>query len=131
MSGSSKKVVHPLDVLVVENHADTLQYLRIYVEQLGHSVRCATSVADGLEALSQRPTDVLLCDIGLSDGDGWTLMQKTTHPPAYAVAMSGFGMGSDESRSKAAGFRRHLSKPFTPEQLEQILEEAQNERDGP
>ncbi len=123
--------VQPLAILVVENHPDTLKYLRMYLEQLGHSVRSATTMTEALETLAAAPSDVLISDIGLPDGDGWELIKRarTTAAPFYAIAMSGFGMGNDHSRSKAAGFRHHLLKPFTPDQLDQCLQEAQRERE--
>jgi len=119
----------PLAILVVENHPDTLKYLSVYLEQLGHTVRCATTMAEALEKLAAAPSDMLISDIGLPDGDGWQLIERAqSATPIYAIAMSGFGMGSDQSRSKAAGYRHHLLKPFTPDQLDQYLQEAQRER---
>jgi CheY-like chemotaxis protein len=48
--------------------------------------------------------------------------------PAYAIAMSGYGMKEDRERSYAAGFRHHLVKPMDIEKLERLLEEAARER---
>ncbi len=131
MSASpSVESAEPLAIFVVENHVDTLKYLRMYLEALGHSVRSARTMEDALQQLAaDPPVDVLISDIGLPDGDGWELMRQA-HLPAsvYAIAMSGFGMGPDQSRSKAVGFRHHLLKPFTPDQLDGYLAEAQRER---
>ncbi len=123
------KTVYSLEILVVENHPDTLRYLRMYLENLGHSVRAASTVEEALEKLTEQMCDVLISDIGLPDGSGWELLEKA-HLPAsvYAIAMSGFGMGSDHSRSKAAGFRHHLIKPFTPDALDAHLLEAARTR---
>jgi DNA-binding response OmpR family regulator len=118
-----------LEILVVEDHPDTLKYLRMYLEQSGHSVRTAETMAEALEKLSEEPGDMLLSDIGLPDGLGWSLI-KTAHlpPSVYAIAISGFGVGNDRARSREAGFRHHLTKPFTPDLLDQFLEEASRER---
>ena len=118
-----------LKILLVENHPDTLKYLRMYLEQSGHSVRTAGTVAEALTRLSESTDDVILSDIGLPDGQGWDLLEKGHLPESvYAIAMSGFGTGNDRTRSKAAGFRHHLTKPFTPDLLDEYLEEAQSER---
>jgi two-component system CheB/CheR fusion protein len=112
----------------VENHADTLKYLRLYLEQLGHEVRSARSMAEALETLPDADCDVLISDIGLPDGDGWELLQRTNFShPVYAIAMSGFGMNADRVKSMAAGFRHHVLKPFVPEDLDTMLEEAARE----
>jgi CheY-like chemotaxis protein len=126
---SSDPLTSPLKILVVENHADTMKYLRMYLESLGHSVRSARTMAEALEQLAAAPCEVLISDIGLPDGDGWELMKRAHLPSSvYAIAMSGFGMGPDQSRSTAAGYRHHLLKPFTPDQLDEYLVEAQQER---
>ena len=130
MSGMNvPATLHALDILVVENHSDTLKYLRMYLEQSGHSVRTAETMTEALERLSECPGDVLLSDIGLPDGTGWDLMEKAHLPESvYTIAMSGFGMGNDRTLSREAGFRHHLLKPFTPEILDEYLEEAAHER---
>lgn len=120
----------PLEILVVENHPDTLKYLRMYLEALGHTVRSARSVSEALDQLAEAPGDVLLSDIGLPDGDGWELMRRAHLPSSvYAIAMSGLGQGTDQSRSASVGYRHHLVKPFAPEQLDAFLDEAWNERE--
>jgi CheY-like chemotaxis protein len=44
-----------------------------------------------------------------------------------AVAMSGCGLNADKTRSKSVGFRHHLIKPFLPEELDPILDEARKQ----
>ena len=84
-------------------------------------------MAKALAAIPGAQCDVLLSDIGLPDGDGWELLRALREggcPPAYAIAMSGFGMSADHVRSQEAGYRHHLLKPFDPEALDAMLEEA-------
>jgi len=130
MSASHSESVLPLRIIVVENHPDTLKYLRLYLEQLNHVVEGAQTMSDALRVLAKQEFDVLISDIGLPDGDGWELLRRAgPSRPGYAIAMSGFGMNADRSRSKEAGFRRHLLKPFMPSELDHSLEEAATERD--
>jgi two-component system CheB/CheR fusion protein len=118
----------PLRIFVVENHADTLKYLTLYLEGMGHTVLSARNMQDALAALPAAGCDVLISDIGLPDGDGWellhTLCPEPGQCPIYAIAMSGFGLNADRATSKAAGFRHHLLKPFDPDELDALLEEA-------
>ena len=118
----------PLRIFVVENHPDTLESLQIYLEESGHTVESAGTVADALAALPSANCDVLISDIGLPDGTGWELLQSLQlSRPIYAVAMSGFGMNADHARSRAAGFRHHVLKPFPLRELDALLEEAAHE----
>jgi CheY-like chemotaxis protein len=114
-----------LRILVVENHADTLVALRLYLEDLGHTVGSARNLKGALKELGTSVYDVLISDIGLPDGTGWDLVEKAKLPNhVFAVAMSGFGMNADSARSHAAGYRHHLLKPFKTEELDSILDEA-------
>lgn len=112
-------------VFVVENHRDTLAALTHYLRQMGHTVVSAGTVRDALDALPDSRCDVFICDIGLPDGDGWELLSRARlEPRVYTIAMSGFGHKSDSGRSVAAGYRRHLRKPFVPDDLDAMLAEA-------
>jgi CheY-like chemotaxis protein len=119
----------PLRIFLVENHKDTLLWLTRYLEVMGHAVLSARTRAEALERLPGAGCDVLISDIGLPDGDGWELLKTVplSHP-IYAIAMSGFGMSADRAKSKAAGYRHHILKPFDPSALDTILEEAARER---
>lgn len=120
-----------LRVFVVENHADTREFLTYLLQDMGHTVIVADTMGRALRDAPAANCDVLISDIGLPDGDGWELLARLDLPrPMYAIAMSGFGMTSDRIRSKAAGFRYHLVKPMGLEQLETILDEAANEIKG-
>jgi two-component system CheB/CheR fusion protein len=115
-------------IFVVENHEDTRFLLCLLLEQLGHTVFSAPSLADALEAMPAARCDVLISDIGLPDGNGWDLMMRLgDRRPPYAIAMSGFGMSSDRQRSLNVGYRHHLLKPVEPSQLERLLDEAADE----
>ena len=117
-----------LRVFIVENHADTREFLTVMLEALGHVAISADSMSKALRQIPASNCDVLLSDIGLPDGDGWELLGKLNlQRPIFAIAMSGFGMAGDRARSKAAGFRHHLVKPMGLEQLEAILVEAARE----
>ena len=115
-------------IFVVENHEDTRFLLCLLLEQLGHTVFSAPSLAGALDAMPAARCDLLISDIGLPDGNGWDLMTRLGDDrPPYAIAMSGFGMSSDRQRSLNVGYRHHLLKPVEPNQLERLLDEAVDE----
>jgi len=120
----------PLRIFLVENHPDTLKWLRLYLEDRGHTVATARTVGEALESFPDAGCEVLLSDIGLPDGDGWQLMEQLHPAPRFAIAMSGFGMNADSARSRAVGFRHHLLKPYKPTELDALLDEAAKELGG-
>ena len=118
----------PLRIFVVEDHRDTLQSLKIYLEQMGHIVFSARSKAEALKEIPRANCHVLISDINLPDGDGWELMEEIQNlRPSYAIAISGYGMKADRERSAESGFRHHLVKPVFPPKLESLLEEVTSE----
>lgn len=121
-SSAAPRATAPLRVLLVENHADTREFLTSMLEGLGYTVIVAESMGNALRAAVRSDCDVLISDIGLPDGDGWELLNRLSLPrPMYAIAISGYGTVSDRNRSKVAGYRHHLVKPMELEQLESIL----------
>ncbi len=120
-------------ICLVEDHQDTRELLATLLVMEGYTIRTVASCAQAREALASDRYDVLLSDIGLPDGDGWTLLSSLSaeHRPAYAIAMSGFGASSDSARSAAAGFRHHLTKPLDLSRLLEVLEEVRASLDHP
>ena len=121
--------MEPLTVFLVENHQDTARYMQLYLQQLNHTVRVAADLATALREIPKSRCDVLISDIGLPDGDGWQLMEKLGDDrPPFAIAMSGYGTGNDQRKSRAVGYDHHLVKPFTPDELLALLREADNRK---
>ena len=67
------------------------------------------------------PPDVLICDVGLPDDDGYGLLRRMRRLPAGegvpAIALTAYSRPEDRAKALAAGFRAHLSKPLDPESL--------------
>jgi CheY-like chemotaxis protein len=125
------KASHPLRIFVVEDHPDTLDALCLYLKHAGHSVRCAGTKKEALKKIVEGDYDVLISDIGLSDGNGWDLIREMgDFRPPFAIAMSGYGTAADREKSVEAGFRHHLIKPVPLEKLAAVLDEAMMEVHG-
>jgi CheY-like chemotaxis protein len=119
------KASHTLRIFVVEDHPDTLDALCLYLKHVGHTVRSARTKREALKKIAEGDYDVLISDIGLSDGNGWDLIREMAGcRPPFAVAMSGYGTAADRERSAEAGFRHHLIKPVSLEKLTAVLDEA-------
>ena len=115
-----------MTILLIENHEDTAGYIKRFLEQLGHDVVVAADGMSAANAVNARRFDVILSDIRLPDGDGWTLMEQIRgKTQAYAIAMSGLGSADDIARSHLVGYQDHLTKPFTPDKLREILKRAE------
>ena len=104
----------PVRILLVDDHADTLESLRSLLAREGHEVRTAATISQALEIAETYEFEILISDIGLPDGQGTELLARlksARNPPPIGIALSGFGMEDDRKRSKRAGFAEHLTKP--------------------
>ena len=117
-----------LRIFVVEDHEDTLTIIRRQLEKLGHTVFCASTLNQAVSRLPETNCDVLLTDVGLPDGSGWDLPSLTRLPSTvFTIAMTGRGLDSDRQKSREAGFRHHLVKPYKPSELSDLLAQASAE----
>jgi CheY-like chemotaxis protein len=114
-----------LGILIIEDNLDAALSLRLLLEHLGHRVATAHSGQEGLALARARRPEVVLCDIGLPDLDGYQvariLRADPSFGPARLFAMTGYGQDEDKRKALEAGFDRHLTKPADPEVLVQLL----------
>jgi CheY-like chemotaxis protein len=116
----SPTLLRGMDVLVVDDDADTRAALGAALEERGARVRLAASAADGLAAIDQRLPDVLLCDLDMPGTTGLDLMRTLrARDPADggdlpAAAITAHARDEDARVARAAGFQRHLAKPIDP-----------------
>jgi CheY-like chemotaxis protein len=111
-----------LRILLVDDHADTCAALERLLKLRGHSVAAAHSMRGALEIAAAESFDLLISDIGLPDGNGVDLVRYLrAQRPIRGIAISGFGMDADISKSLEAGFSEHLVKPVKLEKLEAAI----------
>jgi signal transduction histidine kinase len=119
---------HSRRVLVVEDNLDAATSLRDLLELLGHVVIVALTGRDGIEQARAHRPDIVLCDIGLPEVDGYEVARTLRADPELdgtrLVALTGYAAPSDVARAEAAGFDGHIAKPPSLEAIEQELRQA-------
>jgi CheY-like chemotaxis protein len=113
--------VRPRRILVIDDHEDTREALRLLLMVDGHDIAMAPDGVQGIEyALTNRP-DVVIIDLGLPQVDGFQVARRLrTNADAYRprlVALTGYGHPEDRRRGLEAGFDAYLIKPATPDAL--------------
>lgn len=112
-----------LRVLVVDDDADTRNFVAFLLEQAGATVITAPSAGDALITLSRFHPDVLISDIGMPEMDGYSLLRQVRSLPVEqgsqipAIALTAYAGEIDYQQAMAVGFQRHLAKPIAPERL--------------
>jgi len=111
-----------LRILVVEDHRDTLQALSTLLNHFGHDISTAGDAHSALHMINSKEFDVVLCDIGLPDGNGYDVIAEAKRKRALkAVALSAFAARDDIERGRKAGFDFHLGKPVDFHELRSVL----------
>ena len=122
----AKKVsTREIRILLVEDHEPTRASLTHLLSRRNYKVTPVGSLAEARSVVSKRKFNLLISDIGLPDGNGCELMEElkgNTH--LKGIALTGYGMEHDVSRSYAAGFAAHLTKPVRMESLDDALSVA-------
>jgi PAS domain S-box-containing protein len=112
-------------VLVIEDNPDTAETLREMLEMDGHDAEITHRGRDGIEKARAFRPEIILCDIGLPDMDGYTVARGIRSDPTLAftllVALTGYALPEDRLQAEAAGFDRHLTKPVSVAQIEEVL----------
>lgn len=106
---------------MVEDDRDTAETLRTLLDLCGYQVTVAHTSKQGIETARQLEPHIVLCDIGLPDGDGYivasVLRQSSHSTAARLIAVTAFGDPQHRLRALAAGFDQHLVKPVDPRLL--------------
>lgn len=114
-----------LQVLVIEDNPDAAETLKTALELNGHGVRVAANGREGLAQAHQVKPDVVFCDIGLPDMNGYDVARAFRREEEFQdtvlVALTGYATPEDSRKAKEAGFDRHLAKPLDLHMLETIL----------
>jgi CheY-like chemotaxis protein len=104
-----------LKILVIEDNVDAAHSMAEVLEMEGHRVHVATDGRSGITKAQELRPEVILCDIGLPDVDGYqiarTLRAEKALCSARLIALSGYALPEDRRRAKDAGFDAHIAKP--------------------
>jgi PAS domain S-box-containing protein len=133
-TASPEPAFNHLHVLVAEDDADSAAAVTAILKLHGCETQTAGSAAECLRITHEWPTDVLICDVGLPDDDGYGLLRRLRTLPEGeripAIALTAYARPEDRAKALAAGFRAHLSKPLDPDSLLKEVSLAAKEAPG-
>lgn len=111
--------LHNKKLLLVDDEPDLLKMVSNILKDAGfETILTAASVKEAVETASAKKPDLMILDVMLPDGDGFSLMQQmrtfTDVPIIFLTAkdetadkLAGLGLGADD----------YISKPFLPQEL--------------
>ncbi|MFH1034892.1 MAG: sigma-54 dependent transcriptional regulator [Pseudomonadota bacterium] len=123
-------MVNQLKILVIDDDGTMRDACREILTRSGHDVELAESGGQGLALLSRWAYDVILLDLRMPDLDGMTVLRQIREQDAEALVIVITGHGSIGTAVEAMklGAFDFLPKPFSPDELRQAMEKAQEKR---
>jgi signal transduction histidine kinase/ActR/RegA family two-component response regulator len=112
-----------LAVLVIDDEPDARDLVECVLSEARATVFTASSAQEGVALLRLRRPDVIVCDIGMPERDGYQFIRDVRGlPPTEggrtpAIALTAFARSEDRTRAMLAGYQVHISKPIEPQEL--------------
>jgi DNA-binding response OmpR family regulator len=106
-------------IVIIEDEPDLAMGLRDNLEFEGHKVAHAATAADGLKLVLKNPTQLVLLDIMLPDGDGFDVCRKL-RDGGYTmpiIILSARSQEIDKVRGLELGADDYVTKPFGLKEL--------------
>ena len=124
----------PLRLLLVDDNIINQKVAVRLLKQLGYSADIANNGLEAIQAVEQKPYDVVFMDVQMPGLDGLEATRRirarqaeATPPPALAkklviIAMTANAMSGDREKCVAAGMDDYVPKPVRPDVLQQMVE---------
>jgi DNA-binding NtrC family response regulator len=124
---SGEAVNPPVDVAVLDDDADFLQYMEdLLKDEGGYSVRTFSRPEDLFAASERRTPDIVLLDMKMGEFQGEKVLEElhARHPGICAIVVTGYPSLEDMRTTFKLRVFDYLAKPFSLSQLRQTLANA-------
>jgi CheY-like chemotaxis protein len=110
-------------VLLVEDDDDSRELMAEVLAVAGYAVHPVANGPDALRALSERPYDVLVTDLGMSGMGGLEIARaaKATAPALPVIVVTGWAERDDVEQARGRVVDAVLLKPVDPDSLTQAV----------
>jgi len=122
-------------ILIVDDSPSQLLGIQRIVEKLGHEILTATDGAAGVEAAKAERPDLVLMDVVMPNLNGFqatrTLARdaSTKHIPVILVTTK--DQDTDRMWGMRQGAKAYITKPFSEDELSEVLERVFSHQEPP
>jgi len=113
-------------ILIVDDERVVLNSCRAILSEHGYEIETTQSGEEGLCLVETRPFDVALIDLKMPGMPGMELLDriKETRPEIINIIITGFATVETAVEAMKRGAFDYVCKPFTPEELEIVVQKA-------
>ncbi len=114
-------------ILIVDDDTSLRTALFRALDRKGYQVITASTKNEALQlGQSERPADLVLCDLRLPDGDGIDFMTefKRNNPTSLFIVLTGFGTIDIAVRATKHGAEHFVTKPFELNEIMNLIDKT-------
>jgi CheY-like chemotaxis protein len=117
-----------LRVLVAEDNPVNQRVVLLFLERLGHQADVVPDGGEVLRALESHAYDVILMDMRMPEMNGLeatqTIRRRWPDEAPRIIGVTANAVAGDRERCLASGMDGYLSKPFSMDELADVLSDA-------
>ena len=115
-----------LRILLIDDDSSVIFALKLLMKAIGYEVTDTTDPAHGLEMMQTDTFDVVVSDLKMPGMTGMEVLKNAKHrfPLVPFIIMSAHATEHDKNQARSLGVDAFLSKPFSPEELNEALLQA-------
>ena len=122
-------------ILIVDDSPSQLMGIRRIVEKLGHEALTAEDGAAGVEAAKREIPDLILMDVVMPNLNGFQATRSITREPTTkhipVILVTTKDQDTDRMWGLRQGAKAYLTKPFSEDELAEVIERIFNARELP
>ncbi|MGC4072116.1 MAG: sigma-54 dependent transcriptional regulator [Nibricoccus sp.] len=113
-------------VLIVDDEPSIRKITGLAVESMGHDVVSAPNGARALKELEQEACDACFLDVNLGTEDGLAVLEKLlkAQPGLVVIMFTAYASIATAVEAMRRGAFDFIPKPFTPDQIRQVLDKV-------
>ncbi len=118
-------------ILLVEDNVLNQKVVSFHLKKMNYEIQCVGNWKEAMEAIKNNPPDLILMDIMLPEKNGFEITAEIREyeksvDKKYVlpiIALTANTLDNDKEKCIEAGMNDYLPKPFTPNELNDIIEQ--------
>jgi DNA-binding response OmpR family regulator len=108
-----------MNILIVEDNKELAKEVSLFLSKSGYVCKLVTSCQNALEEISINSYDIMLLDLGLPDGSGFSVLEsvRKTKSKMAIIVITARGELDDRINGLQLGADDYLTKPFALTEL--------------
>ena len=115
-------------ILVVDDDRDVRHGLSTRLQAYGYDVKFAEDGAQATAAIKREKPDLVLLDLGIPAGDGFTVLDRLRDRPEFGalpvIVISARSAATCMQKAMSGGARAYFEKPVEPDELMVAIHQA-------